>query len=275
VIRLVVTADDFGAAYEINDAVESAHRSGMLTAASLMIAAPFADEAVRRARSMPQLGVGLHVVLIDGRPILPPGRIPDLVDRAGRFRANMPLVGARIAFDRSVRSQVRAEVEAQFAAFAETGLAFDHVNAHKHFHVHPVIREIVLDAAARHGVRAIRSPITDASFADRLSLTAPFARALRDRARQRGFVTPDRVYGLAESGTMDVDRLRSAISRLEPGLNEIYLHPATRNDFAGSTPKYRHRAELDGLLDERTRDHLVSRQVSLGSFESLSEEGGP
>jgi len=38
--RLIVTADDFGLATEVNEAVEIAHRSGILSAASLMVASP-------------------------------------------------------------------------------------------------------------------------------------------------------------------------------------------------------------------------------------------
>jgi len=69
--QLIVTADDFGVAREVNDAVEVAHRGGVLTAASLMVSAPAAADAVERARRMPSLRVGLHLVLVDGRPVLP------------------------------------------------------------------------------------------------------------------------------------------------------------------------------------------------------------
>ena len=66
---LIVTADDFGAALAVNEAVEIAHTQGILTAASLMVGGEAADDAVERARRLPGLGVGLHVVLADGRPV--------------------------------------------------------------------------------------------------------------------------------------------------------------------------------------------------------------
>lgn len=68
--RLVITADDFGAASEVNDAVEAAHGNGVLTAASLMVAAPATADAVARAKRIPSLRVGLHLVLVEGRPVL-------------------------------------------------------------------------------------------------------------------------------------------------------------------------------------------------------------
>ncbi len=269
---LVVTADDFGAAIEVNEAVELAHREGILTAASLMVGAPAAADAVERARRLPRLGVGLHLVLVEGRPTLPVEQVPGLVDQHGMFLTNMALVGLRIALSARVRRQLRAEIEAQFAAFSATGLAFDHVNAHKHFHVHPSIAGMVLDAAMRHGVRALRAPVEPGRPRGSGWLAAPFARSLRHRARRRGMVTPDRVFGLVDTGHMTAERIRAAGVALHEGLNEIYLHPATRDDFPGHGPGYRHRAELEGLLDPASRAAVSTRGARLGSFASLRGE---
>ncbi len=266
---LVVTADDFGAAVEVNEAVELAHSQGILTAASLMVAAPAAVDAVERARRLPRLGVGLHLVLVEGRPALPAGQVPDLVDQHGLFLTNMAVVGLRIALSAQVRRQLRAEIEAQFAAFAATGLPFDHVNAHKHFHVHPVIAGMVLEAAGRYGVAALRAPVEPGRPRGSGWFAAPFARSLRRRARRRGMATPDRVFGLASTGHMTAERIRAAVAALPEGLNELYLHPATRDDFPGHGPGYRHRAELEALLDPDCRAAVSARAARLGSFASL------
>ena len=69
--KLIVTADDFGAAREVNEAVELAHTRGILTAASLMMSGAAVGDAVARARRLPALRVGLHLVLVDGAPVLP------------------------------------------------------------------------------------------------------------------------------------------------------------------------------------------------------------
>src|SRR5262249_25034335 len=96
--QLVITADDFGAAPEVNEAVEIAHRDGILTATSLMVSAPAADDAVARARRLPFLRVGLHLVLVEGRPALPASEIPDLVAGDGTFRTDMARAGAAMFF---------------------------------------------------------------------------------------------------------------------------------------------------------------------------------
>ena len=92
---LIVTADDFGLDVAVNEAVQQSHVNGILTAASLMVAAPAAAQAVEVARSLPGLRVGLHVVLADGSSILPRRLIPDLVDANGRFATGMLLNSLR------------------------------------------------------------------------------------------------------------------------------------------------------------------------------------
>lgn len=273
--KLVVTADDFGNDVAVNDAVEQGFRDGILTAASLMVGAPAAADAVARAKRLPGLGVGLHLVLVDGRPLLPPEQVAGLADGDGRFRSNMALAGAAMFFLPTVRRQLAAEIEAQFAAFAATGLALDHVNAHKHFHLHPTIAGLIAGIGARYGLAAVRAPIEPAAVlraADpraRIAsdqVTAPWARLVRRRFRARGITVPDAVFGLAWSGAMTADRVRGIAEHLPEGLSELYLHPATRDDHPGHGPGYRHTAELAALLDGDVRAAVSRSGAVLGPF---------
>ena len=146
---LIITADDFGRHPAINEAVERAHREGVLTAASLMMGEAHVAEAVAVARRNPRLRVGLHLVLTEGRAVLPPTRIPDLVDAQGRFPDDaMARDGVRFFFLPRVRRQLAAEIRAQFEAFKATGLQLDHVNAHRHFHLHPTSRNPSIPASS-------------------------------------------------------------------------------------------------------------------------------
>ena len=90
--------------------------------------------------------------------MLPPERIPALVRSDGRFRDDMARLGAALAASAEARAQLRAEVAAQVEAFRATGLACDHLNAHKHFHLHPVIAAVAFRAARDAGIRAVRVP---------------------------------------------------------------------------------------------------------------------
>jgi hopanoid biosynthesis associated protein HpnK len=241
--------------------VERAHRDGVLTAASLMVGERAAPEAVEVARRNPRLAVGLHLTLTDGAPVLPPERIPALVRTDGRFRGDMAGLGVALAASAEARAQLRAEVEAQLAAFRATGLTCDHLNAHKHFHMHPVVAAVAFRAAREAGIRAVRVPweppalVRAAEPAARTAPRAlrPFAALLRRLAARHGLAAPDRVVGLAWTGAFTADRLAALLPRLPAGATEIYLHPAARDGFAGGAPGYRHTEELAALLDPRVR----------------------
>jgi hopanoid biosynthesis associated protein HpnK len=259
--RLVVTADDFGAAREVNEAIEIAHTRGILTATSLMVAAPAAAKAVALAKRLPALRVGLHVVLVEGRPMLPPSQIPDLVGANGLFRTNMAASGAKMFFFPKVRRQLEHEIEAQFEAFRATGLALDHVNAHKHFHLHPTIASAILRIGKKHGMCALRVPREPG--ADRL--VGAFAGLLMKRVRREGIVTPDRVFGLRWSGAMTKERVLGLVRGLPDGLSEIYLHPAT-GPYPGSAPGYRYADELAALTDGEVAEAARDPHIKLGGF---------
>jgi chitin disaccharide deacetylase len=276
--NLIVTADDFGAAVEVNQAVERAHRDGILSAASLMVSGAAANDAVQRARTMPHLRVGLHLVLVEGKAVLPANTVPDLVDSSGHFRTDMARAGAAMFFRPKVRAQLAAEIEAQFAAFAATGLRLDHVNAHKHFHLHPTVAALVVKTAAAHGVKGARVPLEPQAVLGRIekhrrsgvvALTAPFARALRARFRRAGITAPDSVFGLAWSGAMTRERLAGLIEHLPEGLSEIYMHPAT-GPYPGSAPGYQYGAELAALTDPGLPARLAAKGIKTGGFSDFS-----
>jgi hopanoid biosynthesis associated protein HpnK len=275
--RLVVTADDFGAAVEVNDAVLDAHANGILTATSLMVAAPAAADAVARAKAAPSLRVGLHLVLVEGKPVLPVAQVPDLVDARGNFRTDMARAGAAMFFLPDVKRQLAEEIAAQFAAFRATGLPLDHVNAHKHFHLHPTIAALMLSIGHDFGLKAARVPLEPAATLGQVepykgsavaAITRPFAQGLRRRFARAGIASPDQVFGLAWSGAMTATRVRGIIGHLPEGLSEIYLHPAT-GDYPGCAPGYAYREELAALLDSSVIEAAQNRQILLGGFEDF------
>ena len=272
--RLVITADDFGAALPVNAAVETAHRQGVLCAASLMVAGPAFDDAVERARRMPGLRVGLHLDLVEGYPVLPAARTGRLTGADGRFHPNMAAAGARMFFDPLTRRELAAEIEAQFRAFAATGLSLDHVNGHKHFHIHPTVIGMILQIGAGHGLRAVRIPLEPAGPLDKFEPgprgrhgpLALWAKVARARIRRAGLIVPDQVFGLRWSGAMNAARLEGLVRVLPPGLSEIYLHPALDAGFAGAAPGYAYGEELAALTSPGVAQALAEGGIVRGGF---------
>jgi hopanoid biosynthesis associated protein HpnK len=206
--------------------------------------------------------------------VLPASQVPDLIDATGHFRTDMARAGAAMFFLPNVKRQLRAEIEAQFAAFAATGLAFDHVNSHKHFHLHPTIAAIMIETAAKYGVKGARVPLEPQNILAKIephkhagvvALTAPFARLLRRRFARAGIVSPDAVFGLAWSGAMTSARMAGLIAHLPDGLTEIYVHPAT-GPYPGSAPGYRYEAELQALTNPQLPAAIADGDIRLGGF---------
>jgi hopanoid biosynthesis associated protein HpnK len=257
--RVVFTADDFGLSDGVNAAVERAHRDGILNAASLMVAGPAAADAVRRAQALPSLRVGLHLVVIEGPAVQRPADIPDLVDAHGQFPSDQFRLGVNYFFRPRIRRQLAAEIRAQFAAFAATGLTLDHANAHKHMHLHPTVGRLMIDIGREFGLPALRVPAEPPAVLARCETRVGlgghalyhWTRLLRRQARAAGIATNDHCFGLAWSGHMTVERVRRLMTELPDGWSEVYFHPAVRRDAAlrRLMADYEHAAELAALLD--------------------------
>lgn len=266
---LTITGDDFGLSEAVNEGIERAHRDGVLTHASLMVAGEAAQDAVRRARRLRTLRVGLHLVAVEGPAVLPATEIPDLVDEKGWFSADQVELGFGYAFRPGMRRQLRAEIRAQFAAFAATGLRLDHADAHKHMHLHPVVARMLLEEGANHGLRRVRVPMEPQRVLRRCGeqgrmgrrLLYAWAGRLRAQVRRAGMqTTGGAVFGLAWTGAMTEERLLSLIAHLPEGASEIYFHPAARRDelIGALMPSYQHTAELAALLSPRVRAALLA-----------------
>jgi len=288
-MHLIITADDFGLDPAINEAVERACSAGVLTAASLMVGQPAAADAVERARRLPGLRVGLHVTLTGGmRPVLPPQRLPDLVDAAGHLPEDLAGLGWRLAASARVRRQAEDEILAQFDAFARTGLALDHANAHQHYHLHPFVLDRIIKVGRTFGLRAVRVPFeplwlaravaAGAASAGRLSALgwAVGAHWMRRRLRRENLACNDYLFGLRCSGRLDEATLCDALENLRPGIVEVYLHPATRSGARERSAGVGVRAteEFEALMSPRARNRVQGLRASLGGFVDITAPVG-
>jgi hopanoid biosynthesis associated protein HpnK len=268
---LIMTADDFGHHPHINEAIERAARAGTLSCASLMVGAPAFADAVTRALRMPELRVGLHLTLVDGFSILPHGKIPLLVDAAGRFRSDMVRYGFRIFADPRFRRQLRDEIRAQFEAYLSSGLKLDHVDTHKHFHLHPNLLDLILEVGPAYGMRAMRLPDEPFSFVRRQARGAalgnlalkPLLRRMRARLAAADMRHNDQMYGMAWTGAMTLERMLAVIDALPSGVSEMYFHPATSAgaDLSEGMRGYRNTEELNALLSKVLAARLAANKL--------------
>ena len=265
--RLIVTGDDFGLALPVNEAIERAHREGILSAASLMVGADAAEDAIGRARELPSLRVGLHLVVAEGSPTLPAEQIPNLVDDAGQLPSDLVRAGFRFFFSLRARAQLEAEIRAQFEAFRRTGLPLDHLNVHNHMHLHPTVAGVILRVGREYGLRALRLPADAAGD----GLLTPWLLLLRNRIVRAGLRCNDQVLGQAHTGAMNEETVLRLLADLPEGTTEMYFHPATRRcpEIDGPMPDYQHEAELAALISPRVRDALRALDLTPTAFGDL------
>jgi chitin disaccharide deacetylase len=265
--RLIVNADDFGLTAGVNRAILELNRAGALTSATLMAKAGATGEAIQIARATPTLGVGCHIVLVDGEPLLPPREVPTLVDSAsGQFHPTVGKFLPRILTGRISTSEIEAEVAAQIASLQSRGLSLTHVDTHKHLHLFPAVLRPILRAARAAGIRAVRNPFEPA-WAVRMSPRASWLRSAEVFAlrcfgpyfqgliREHGFTTTDGTVAIAATGALDQAALVSLVRNMPDGTWELVTHPGY-ND-----------ADL-----ARVRTRLrASREIELAALKALEQ----
>lgn len=269
--RLIVNADDFGLSPAVNEAVVRAHREGILTSASLMVNEPGFAEAVKLAKENPRLGVGLHLTVLMGHSALSPKQIPGLVNARGEFSNDPVATGMNYFFRRGLKSQLRAEIHAQFGKFHSSGLPLDHVNGHLHLHLHPVIFRILMEDSEKLGIRHLRltrdclsrsRKTSQGHWFYRVSHAAIYAwlsHRAREPLRQRGIKHGDITFGLLQNARVDETYVLKLLPELPDGNSELYSHPSLDN--------FKH--EFAALVSPRVKESVKQLGIELIRYQDL------
>ena len=283
--RLIVNADDFGLTSGVNRAILEAHRSGILTSATLMANSPAFDEAVRIARESPQLSVGCHIVLVNGNPVSAPSAIPSLATgHPARFRESISNVALRALSHQLEPAEIENEATAQIRKIQAAGITVSHVDTHKHTHLFPTVLHAVLRAAEACGVRAIRNPMgpIGALFHRspklvkrglQLKVLRWLAGDLANTVRAAGLQTTDGAVGIVATGSLTLGLFRRLIASLPDGTWEFVSHPGYPDaDLRASGTRLlgSRREELELLTSDAARRILEDQAIELISFQQLA-----
>jgi hopanoid biosynthesis associated protein HpnK len=292
--RLIINADDFGLTSGVNRAIVEAHECGIVTSATLMANGSAFDEAVSLARTRPQLGVGCHVVLVDGAPLVRQTSTDGLLDprsRTGgspRFRESIGKFAALALLGRLAPEEIEAEVTAQIGKLQSSGIAVTHLDSHKHTHMFPSVFRPLLRAAKARGVRAVRNPferVRSAQLAMRpdlwrrwieVGILRGLAKQFREAVRQADMTTPDGTFAIAATGSLDERLLRRMIEHLREGTWELVCHPGYNDaDLQNVRTRLREsrEQELRILTSQSIRDLLAANGVEVISYRDLASSG--
>jgi hopanoid biosynthesis associated protein HpnK len=278
--QLVITSDDFGLSHGVNRAVEIAWQDGILTSASIMAGGEAFEGALEVARRNPGLQVGLHLTLVQGRSVLPADRIPGLVDHGGNFPDDPVAAGMGYYFDRSLRSQLKREIEAQIVRARDAGIALSHIDGHLNIHLHPTVFSILTELMPRYDIGSIRLSRERLSHNLRFNrerlvgktveriIFGSLARHARPALDRMGIRYAGEVKGVLNSGRMTESYILDILQGLGQGLTEIYFHPGCLPDaeITRRMPDYRHQEELAALTSDRVRQKLIDLGIELVSY---------
>jgi chitin disaccharide deacetylase len=293
--RLIINADDFGITAGVNRAIVAAHQDGVVTSTTLMATGCTFDDAVTRARTVPRLAVGCHLVLVDGEPLLSPTEIPTLVaaKSATCFPCGLSAFAVRAFAGRIDPQEIEAEALAQLRKVQNAGIAVSHFDTHKHTHMFPSVLRPLLKVARARGVPAVRNPFPPMQELPisvllsrvglwkrhvQLKLLRRFAADFQLAVKRAGLFTTDGTIGIAATGSLDVKLFCHIIECLPEGTWEFVCHPgyhdadlqAVRTRLKASRTR-----EFEVLTSGVAKEVLMRHGIELISFRDLAPARQP
>ncbi|HID61632.1 MAG TPA: carbohydrate deacetylase [Anaerolineae bacterium] len=279
--RLIVNADDYGRTAGVVEGILRAHQQGIVTSTTAMMNMPGIEDALRRAQSYPELGLGVHLVFSAWRPLLPPEQIPSLVDADGAFLSQEALWARPGAIQ---RNELRAELTAQVERFqALTGRLPDHLDCHHFAHSHPFFFAVYVELAAQWGL-PIRAPFPPEETLGQAAATVSLIEALplsevqnllrqdKELVQVNGVRHPDHFVGsFYGEEAVTLENLLAILESLKEGTTELMCHPGLADEqlLAESTYGRPREKELGLLCHPRVRDKIDELGIELVHFGTL------
>jgi chitin disaccharide deacetylase len=280
-IYAILNADDFGLSAGINRGIIAAHRHGVLTSASLMVVGDAFEEAVALAHDHSSLSIGVHLTLIEGKPVLPPGQVPSLVTADGRFCQSLGGFLLKWLAGQIWMDDVKQEFAAQIEKAMDRGVRIDKLDSHMHVHLLPGIFQVAQAVAIEYGIGAIRLPRERiVGWRDYPGLVGLWRRAVLSslaalRARPiatAGLFHSAHFAGIAESGHLTEEALIRLLRSLKPGLTEIMVHPGFEDSVLDGwtlSRQYERERELRALISPTVKALVTGYQIKLVTYPAV------
>ena len=294
--KLIVNADDFGLTEGVNRAIIDGHRNGIVTSTTLMANGQAFDHAVAAASAAPELGVGVHLNLTQGRPTCSVSQVRSILNPGGTFYPNPGVLARQILTRKVSPIDIENELRSQIEKIALAGIRITHLDSHRHIHLLPPIFGVVVKLAQEYRIDCVRCPIESASSALEPLLSGRpdwrgmarqylLGRALSTLAASQvkklvraGLYWPEHFWGLSQTGFLDTPILEQLLQMLPDETSEIMCHPGYF-DAALRETRTRLRAqreiELEALTSANVRQLVVDLGIELISYDKLPSASKP
>ena len=279
--KLIVHADDLGLSEKVNEGIIQAHRNGVVASASIIPNGVAFEHAVELCHSTPTLDVGVHLTLVEEKPVSDKRDVPSLVDKSGCFYHHATAFIQRYLLSRVSLDEVRYELDLQVHKVAASGLEITHLDGHQHIHMLPRISRIVGHLARKYDIPAVRYPrerLKSYMFKQKGSFSKILKLLVLNTfcvfSDVRGARHPDHFVGFFYAGNLDKKNLQRVIENLPiDGICELVCHPGL-HDPEGKYQHwhYRWQEELDALTDLKIKDLLGRNGIKLVSYRELAND---
>jgi len=281
--RIIINADDFGLCEGVNRAVAEAHIDGILTSATIMTSMPAAANAVKIAKQLPGLGIGVHLNLTEGPLVSMDTDAQILADSDGQLTHSTTALSFYSLVSRRFRNAIKTELAAQIRWVLERDLRPTHLDSHKHIHSFPAIYPLVCDLARQFEIPAIRFAYEPKSFSDvswpqSTKAGRKKARLIRimariNRIQNTDFFKTDMLLGVAHTGNINASFFRAVASYNRATVAEIMTHPGFTDGLENckTTLIQQRKSEFDTLCSEKTRQYLTKAGIKLVHYGQLQK----
>ncbi|HPS55295.1 MAG TPA: ChbG/HpnK family deacetylase [Sedimentisphaerales bacterium] len=279
--KFIINADDFGLCEGVNRAVFKAHTEGVLTSATIMTNTAGSDDAVKLSKSMPSLGVGIHLNLTEGIPITKNNQIKKLTGSSGEFALSPGKLFFLSMLNPKIKETIKSELEAQIQWLVERDIKPTHIDSHKHIHTIPAIFKIVIELAEKYDISAIRLPIEHSKFQRgywpksskkgkvRSKIISSLAKF--NKLQNSKYFKTDAFLGIAHTGQINLALFRAVSLRSSISVIEIMTHPGFTEglDPAKTRLLQQREDELNTLCSEQVRLYFEKAGIELIHYGQL------
>ncbi len=276
---LIVNADDLGIAPGVNRGILETHQQGIVTSTTAMVNQPDAAAGIKLIQSQaPKMGIGLHITLTRGYPVLPPEQVPSLVRSDGQFYGRAQFSRVSTLFR---ARHLRAEIQAQFDRFVKlAGRLPDHIDSHHYVaYLHPVSFEIILNLVAKYqlplrsarnymNLDVMRRVFTARGY-NQTIVSALAESVLRVYELHKDKPDwPDRTERRFYHDGANLTNLCHILENLPDGVTELMCHPGYINDLIDAYHQPRE-AERQALIHPRPQAIIAEHHIQLITFAQL------
>lgn len=245
--KLIINADDFGMTRGVTQGILLSHREGLLTSTTCMMNMPYIETAIQEAQKYPQLGLGVHLVLTFGRPLIPGAK--SFTDENGNFIHVSKYPNGHPSTD---PDELYAEWKAQIEKFIRlTGHKPTHLDSHHHVHLLPEHVEV-----AKRLAREYDLPI-----------------------RQRNRIMNEYEYvPLTEEfyeDDVNFETFKSVCEKYDQTL-ELMTHPGFIDQPLYDTTKYcfPRMREVEVITSSKTKEWVEENHIQLINFSNVQKDKG-